>query len=246
MAERTDRSHHLGVAPARFLQENVDKGKADFRQSPFLASPAATSLQRVVDDFCAHRPQQLVHGNGVVHLIEGRVRAHDLAAVIGSDFEARQRLLDARFNLLNSDVIDQDVEGMPHLDGAGVSQPRRLETVFQRLGNLRVFFDVVLCLVENQITSTARRHQVQLLLLRQGQVASCQGEGVHFINRHVRRRAAAVPVLQFLEFNIQCLEDRQERFFVGFPRSSQRAARVIEVSLHAATSLCASTASSSV
>ena len=134
---------------------------------------------------------------------------------------------------------------MPNLGGAVVFEARGLEAVLQRLRHLGIFLDVTLGFVEHQKTGTARRQEVEILFLRDGQVPPCQGEGTHLIDGHVGGGAAAIPILKFFQLDIQRPKNRQQRFFIRLARSSQRTTRVIEVSFHAATSfLCASTASS--
>jgi hypothetical protein len=70
-------------------------------------------------------------------------------------------------------------------------------------------------LLEHQIAGVTRREQVRFLPLREGEVPAGQRVGLSLVDRHVRGRAAAVPVIQLLERLAQRREDGAQRFVVG-------------------------------
>ena len=81
------------------------------------------------------------------------------------------------------------------------------------------------------------------LLLRQRQVAGRQHAGLGLVHRHVGGRAAAVPVIQLLQFDAQVLHHGQQRFLVGAAQPFQRTTGEVGV-FHAQDPFLASVASS--
>ena len=89
-------------------------------------------------------------------------------------------------------------------------------------GEIRVLRQVALGLGQDQEAGAAGCDQLRRALLGslargvlgQGQVPRRQGEGLDFINGHVRRGAAAVPVVELPEGNVQLPKDGEHRLLV--------------------------------
>ena len=86
------------------------------------------------------------------------------------------------------------------------------------IADLREIGNVVLGLVEDKITGAAGGQEiVRAALGGDGQVAGRQNRGLPFVDGHVGRRAAAIPIIQLFEFHTEVAHDRQERFLISAP-----------------------------
>ena len=176
-------------------------------------------------------------------VVERRIRADKLAAVVGGDLQSLERLAHLLLDGFQADVVDQHIQRMAHGGVAAVAQPDRPERAVNGLLHRRVIVEIMLGLVQDQVAGGARGHDGTVaLLFGQGQIARRQHAGFGLVHRHVGGRAAAVPVFQLLQFDAEMLHHRQQRFFVGAAQPFERTTGEVGV-FHAQDPFLASVAS---
>ena len=216
LAEGARGREAIGPALPGFVEENIDQADARFGHRASQAAAATFGLQRVPDDGGAERFDQPVHGRRVVLVVERRIGADELAAVIGGDLQSLERLAHLLLDGFQADVVDQHVQRMEHGSVAAVAQPDCPERAINGVLHRGVVVEIMFGLVQHQVAGGAGGHDGTItLLLRQGQVAGRQHACLSLVHCHVSGRAAAVPVFDLLQFNAEVLHHRQQRFFVG-------------------------------
>ncbi len=137
---------------------------------------------------------------------------------------------------VKADVVDEDLEQMPHGDGARrvahAVGGERLVDVGRQLLRLP---DVGVRARQVDVTGAAGRHErvaAVLLLLCEGEVAAHQGLRAQRADAHVLGGAAAVPVVELGQADVEDGQDRLDGVVVGTGGAVHRAARVVEVLPH--------------
>ena len=160
LAERADRRDDIRSSSERLLEQNVGEAESGVRQRSGQAPAAALGLQGVGDHLGSQRGEQPVHCGRVPCVIEGSVRAHDLAPIVGRNLQTGERPHHLLPDHVKTDVVDQNIERMANRNFAAVLKPRRLECMLHRRADLGRILEIVLRLVEHEVACAAGRHEV--------------------------------------------------------------------------------------
>ncbi len=134
-----------------------------------------------------------------------------------------------RGDLLDADLVDQDVEGVEHVHLRRVREPRRGEHVVDALRVLLSPLHVPVDLGEDRVAGAAGGADVEAHLLGVGEVARRDRVGRQLVDGDVRRRPAAVPVLELAQADAEPLEDAPQRHVVGPAGGLEAAAGIVGV-----------------
>src|ERR1019366_3107777 len=106
--------------------------------------------------------------------------------------------------------------------------------------------DVMLSLVEDQITGGAGRNNLAMIALGQRQIPARQRIGSKLVDGHVSSRSAAVPIFDLVDLDIESAEDSQQGFLISASGSPQRLLGIVGVSHNPSSLRVAATDCSSV
>ena len=204
LAHRAHAEDHVGARVDGALQQPADQLErlrfADLRH----VAAAAVGLDRVIDDLRPEPGEQVVHFHRVLRVVHVAHRPHPLAAVVGGDAQAGQRLHDLLADGRLANVAVDHVEQVPHEDAARpVGEPAGRQAGVHPPVHLRAVAHQLVGLLQVEEAGGARGDQPIDLLVDQRQVARDHRAGGQFVLRKILRRPAAVPVVDLLQFDRQ-------------------------------------------
>ena len=212
LAHRAEGHQHVRLVLLGAGQQPADQLVGHIGRYRRHVAGAAVGFEREVDHVRTESTEEVLeHGRvfGVAQAVLV-IRAHDHAAVVGRHAQSLERAHHLAADLVQSHVVENDVQGVAHVDRAGfVAQAAFRQGAVDLLGEGVIRAQVVFGFGEVGVAGGAgRREDVRAvgLLGGQGQVAALQGHRAQAVDRGVLGRPAAVPIADLLKLEIRaCL-----------------------------------------